>query len=115
MDIRIKETADPQTLTLIDRKTGENWAEDFVFDLGSKATFDEELQTFWMSFGEYVFWSALLKKYQDADDRLFRMLQEVSDAEELNNYVQQHACGNYLDFPAIMHRVMDEWEAEHPC
>lgn len=108
MEIKIKETNEITELTIIDPKTGCDWAADLTgnddnieFD-GDYKVCDQET---------FDWWSDLIERYQAADNRKHEIIQqETEDYEGLLEHL--HHCTGYdlENYPEALMDALDEWE-----
>ena len=114
MKVRIIETEEFETLSIVNPEIGEDWTEDFLFEIFDAGTeirwnYDEEIYIAYKK--DFLYWQALINKFQIADDRLWKKRQETKDRSALDDYLDQHLCGPGDKIPEIIHACLDAWEA----
>lgn len=109
MRVKIIETGMVRLLTVINRRTGENYAADII---GNAGGFVDE---FWVddqgerccSMETYEWWHSYLIQYQAAEDRI-DALKEEHDPQEIDEAVWSiHA--DLEDLPSEVHKALTRW------
>ena len=109
MEIRIKETWEIEELTIIDPKTGIDWAADLVGD-DDNITFDDD--HIMCDQETYDWWTDLIERYQAADNRLHEIRTGMdNDARErLGEFLEQIAGCDIENYPEVLEDMLDRFE-----
>lgn len=110
MNITIIETGNKETLSIIDPKSGMDWANDLLGNHNAAPEYDEATDSYFMSQEDFCWWSDLINRYQAADDRFYEIAKNLApeDREELELLVQDVDLENH---PEALHAACDEWES----
>lgn len=92
MKVIIKETHETNELSIIDPKTGLNWAKDFIGNAGAIVdgyfVWDDEACAYLCSKSDYEGWSTTLADHESLDNRIYALKQkhgsEIVDRALLN-------------------------------
>jgi hypothetical protein len=111
MDIKIIETQEIKTLTILDPKTETDYAADLIGNHDGFSGDDDGLNT--MTQDNYEWWAKLLTEYQAADYKLHEYRSEVVDQGSLDQCLndasgvdlEQHPCSVLAAID--LHRVMN--------
>ena len=108
MQIKIAETDEIKTLSLIAPDTGVDWVRDFV---ASSDYYDDDDECYIMDEDTYDWWDDIIDRQQDNDNRKYRLVCDGADVDELDDYIAAAVGGGDMeDVVARTASALDEWE-----
>lgn len=94
LTLKIKETQETKTLSLIDPKTGVDWISDYIgntCDMTNGAlTYDAESDIYHISQDDFDYWADMVSMRDAVDNRMYDMHLSDDEKQCVNNYL--HAC-----------------------
>ena len=113
MNVTIIETKEQKELNITDPKSGMDWTNDLMGNHGALPEYDDESDSYQMSQEDYEWWSDLIDRYQEADDRFFELCQSLPDDESLALKEAAMTINSDLEnYPEALQAVCDEAEEE---
>jgi hypothetical protein len=111
MDIRIKETGELKSLSIIDPQTGCNWEIDLMGNHDADMIYDDDEGVYIMDHETFDWWDDLLARYQTADYKLNETRCGVDNPESLDAYLVDMAVGSCeLDnYPEALTAAINDW------
>lgn len=111
MDIKIKETGELKSLSIIDPKTGCQWTSDLLGNYNAEMVFDEDAGVHIMEQETFAWWKDLIERYQVADDHLNDVRGLVDNPEDLDAYLIDMSVGacDLEDYPQALTEAVDGW------
>lgn len=113
MKVQISETGKIEYLNITDPKSGCDWTQDLLGNHGALPEYDDDTDTYLMSQDDFDWWSDLVDRYQEADDRYYEICRELDENErsEFEDIVSSHCGGVDLEtHPDALQQACDEWE-----
>lgn len=114
MKITIKETNDIQEITIIDPKTGLDYARDFIGNNEIDLEFDDEGNII-MTEEACDYWFNLCSHYEKADHRCYRMKDDLNNSEYtsfLDDLTYEISQVDLETTPDVMNQICDKYEPE---
>ena len=113
MNITIIETGKQEFLSIIDPKSGCDWTQDLTGNHGALPEYDDDTDSYQMSTDDFEWWSDLIERYQEADDRYYDIARSLDwyEREEFEEMVSSHVGGVDLEtHPDALQQACDEWD-----
>jgi len=111
MKITTIDTGKSETLNITDPKSGIDWTTDLLGNHDALPEYDADTDSYQMSQDDYEWWSDLINRYQEADNRFYELCQELPENER--NELREAAQGISVDlenYPEALTTVCDDAE-----
>jgi len=108
MEVTIIGTNETETLSITDPKSGASWENDLLGNCGELPEYNDDTDSYHMSKEDYDWWSDLIDRYQEADNRYYELIQTLpaDEAESLEILAHSIAC-DLENFPEALQEVCD--------
>ena len=115
MDIKIKETGELKSLSIIDPQTGCEWTQDLLGNYDAEMIFDEDAVVHIIEQETFAWWKELIERYQVADDHLNDVRGMVDNPEDLDAYLIDMAVGSceLENYPESLTDAVNDWLSDN--
>ena len=115
MDIKIKETGELSSLSIIDTQTGCEWTQDLLGNYDAEMIFDEDAGVHIMDKENFAWWEDLINRYQAAYNYLSEVRSLVDNPEDLDAYLIDMAVGSceLENYPESLTDAVNDWLSDN--
>ena len=115
MDIKIKETGELKSLSIIDPPTGCNWEIDLMGNHDADMIYDDDEGVYIMDQETFDWWDDLLARYQAADNHLHETRCGVDNPEDLDAYLIDMSVGacELENYPESLTDAVNDWLSDN--
>jgi len=115
MEIKIIETGEKCNLIITDPKSGCGWTNDLMGNHDALPEYDDDEGVYLMKQEDYNWWSDLIERYQEADDRFYQLCLDLDKPNDDSDYnaIREAASNISCDldnYPESLQAVCDEFE-----
>ena len=111
LKLKIKETQETKTLSLIDPKTGVNWIADYIGNTGDMINgvlvYDAESDLYHISQDDYDYWADMVSMRDAVDQRMHDMHLSEKEKQFFDNYLNA-CCPEFCDECSVMTTALNE-------
>jgi len=112
MQVRIKETGEIAELTIIDPKTGLDWAADITGN-DDNFGYDEDYDVRVCDQETFDWWANLIRRYQKVDDRYYEIRKGLDDDTALLEHVSGYIDVDLENYPEALSQALDAWNKKN--